>query len=91
MERIKDVIKVSIVGIVLNLTLVGFKTFVGIVSGSISIISDAVNNLSDTISSIVTIIGVVLGNKKPDKEHPYGHGRIEYFASIVISVIILIA
>ena len=88
MERIKDVIKVSIVGIVLNLALVGFKTFVGIVSGSISIISDAVNNLSDTISSIVTIIGVVLGNKKPDKEHPYGHGKFEYVSALIIAVII---
>ena len=88
MQRIKSVIKVSIVGVILNLILVGFKAFVGIASGSISIISDAINNLSDTISSIVTILGVVLAGKKPDKEHPYGHGKFEYVSALIISVII---
>jgi cation diffusion facilitator family transporter len=88
MQRIKSVIKVSIVGVILNLVLVGFKAFVGVVSGSISIVSDAINNLSDTVSSIVTILGVVLAGKKPDKEHPYGHGKFEYVTALIISVII---
>lgn len=88
MNRIKEVIKVSLVGIISNLVLVGFKTFVGLVSGSISILSDAINNLSDTASSIVTIIGVILGGKKPDKEHPYGHGKFEYVSALIIAVII---
>jgi cation diffusion facilitator family transporter len=88
MQRIKSVIKVSIVGVLLNLLLVGLKAFVGAVSGSISIITDAVNNLSDSISSIVTIIGVVLAGKKPDKEHPYGHGKFEYVTALIIAVII---
>ena len=88
MNRIKEVIKVSLVGIILNLILVGFKAFVGVVSGSISILSDAVNNLSDSISSIVTIIGVLLAGKKPDKEHPYGHGKFEYVSALIIAVII---
>ncbi|MBR1802348.1 cation transporter [Candidatus Saccharibacteria bacterium] len=88
MQRIKDVIKVSLVGIILNLVLVGFKAFVGLVSGSISILSDAANNLSDSISSLVTIIGVILAGKKPDKEHPYGHGKFEYVSALIIAVII---
>ena len=88
MQRIKSVIKVSLVGIIANLILVGLKTFVGLVSGSISILSDAANNLSDSISSIITIVGVVLGGKKPDKEHPYGHGKFEYVSALVIAVII---
>ena len=88
MQRAKDVTKISLVGIVLNLVLVLFKAFVGFVSGSISILSDAVNNLSDSISSIVTIVGVLLANKKPDKEHPYGHGKFEYVSTLIIAVII---
>lgn len=88
MNRIREVIKVSLVGIILNLVLVGFKAFVGVVSGSISILSDAVNNLSDSISSLVTIIGVLLAGKKPDKEHPYGHGKFEYVSALIIAVII---
>ena len=88
MQRIKSVIKVSLIGILLNLVLVGFKAFVGVVSGSISILSDAINNLTDAISSIVTILGVVLAGKKPDKEHPYGHGKFEYVSALIIAVII---
>lgn len=88
MQRIKNVIKVSLVGILLNFVLVGFKAFVGLVSGSVSILSDAANNLSDAISSIVTIVGVALAGKKPDKEHPYGHGKFEYVSALIIAVII---
>ena len=91
MERDKTIIKVSIVGIVVNIILVIFKAIVGVIANSIAIILDAVNNLSDVLSSIITIIGTKLSSKKPDKEHPYGHGRIEYFSSVIIAVIILIA
>ena len=89
MQRTKAVIKVSLLGILLNLILAGFKAFVGFVSGSISILSDAANNLSDSIASIVTIIGVILARKKPDKGHPHGHGHFEPVSAVVISVIIL--
>ena len=91
MDRGKKIIKVSIIGIIVNIILVIFKAIVGFISNSISIVLDAVNNLSDALSSIITIIGMALASKKPDKEHPYGHGRIEYFASVIIAIIVLIA
>ncbi len=89
MDRIKSVIKVSIVGVLTNFVLVGFKAFVGFVSGSISIISDALNNLSDAASSIVTIAGMLLAGKRPDKNHPFGYGKIEHISSLVIGAIIV--
>ena len=91
MERNKVIIKTSIIGIVTNIVLVVFKATVGLIVNSIAIILDAVNNLSDAISSIITIIGAKLAGRKPDKEHPYGHGRIEYFASLIIAIIVFIA
>ena len=91
MEREKKIIKTSILGIVVNIVLVIFKATVGFIVNSIAIILDAVNNLTDALSSIITIIGTKLANKAPDKEHPYGHGRIEYFTSVIIAAIILIA
>ena len=74
-----------------NLVLVGFKAFVGFLSGSIAIIMDAVNNLSDALSSVITIIGTMLASRKPDRKHPYGHGRIEYISSILIAVMVILA
>lgn len=91
MDRQKKIIKTSILGIVVNILLVIFKSIIGIITNSIAIIIDAINNLTDTISSIVTIIGTKLANKAPDKEHPYGHGRIEYVTSVIVSAIILFA
>lgn len=91
MEREKKIIRTSIYGIVVNLLLVLFKATVGIISNSIAIILDAVNNLSDSFSSIITIIGTKLSLKKPDREHPFGHGRIEYFSSVIIAMIVMIA
>lgn len=91
MSRNKIIIKTSIIGIIVNITLVIFKSIVGLASNSIAIISDAINNLTDVVSSIVTIIGTKLSNMAPNKKHPYGYGRIEYFTSIIISVIILFA
>ncbi len=90
-SREKKVIKTSIISIIANIFLAGFKAFVGILSKSIAIISDAVNNLSDALSSIITIVGTKLAGKAPDKEHPYGHGRIEYMTSFIVSAIVLYA
>lgn len=91
MERNKVIIKTSVIGIVTNIILVVFKATVGLIVNSIAIVLDAVNNLSDAISSIITIIGTKLAGRKPDKEHPYGHGRIEYFASLIIAIIVFVA
>ena len=90
-ERGKVIIRTSIIGIIVNLLLAGFKMMVGIVSGSIAIVLDAVNNLSDALSSVITIIGTSLAGKAPDKKHPYGYGRIEYLSAMIISLIVLYA
>ena len=89
MDRQSKIIKTSIIGIVVNLILVAFKATIGILVNSIAITLDAVNNLTDALSSIITIIGAKLAGKAPDKNHPYGYGRIEYFSSIIIAVIVL--
>ncbi len=91
MNRTKKIVKISIEGIIVNILLVIFKGIVGFITNSIAIILDAVNNLSDALSSIITIIGTAIANKKPDKEHPYGHGRVEYLSSTIIGVIVLLA
>ncbi|MBR2834699.1 MAG: cation transporter [Coriobacteriales bacterium] len=88
-ERESAIVRTSLVGIVANIFLAGFKAAVGLISNSIAIILDAVNNLSDAASSVITIIGTKLAGKEPDYKHPYGHGRIEYLTTIVIAVIVL--
>lgn len=88
-DRNRQIVRAGMVGIVANVLLAMFKALVGMLSNSIAIILDAVNNLSDALSSIITIIGTKLSSKKPDREHPFGHGRGEYVTTIVISVIIL--
>ena len=90
-NREKIVVRTSIISIISNILLAGFKAFVGFLSNSIAIISDAVNNLSDALSSIITIVGTKLAGKAPDRNHPYGHGRIEYMTSLVVSAIVLYA
>ena len=90
-NREKTIVKTSIVGILTNLLLVGFKATVGLISNSIAIILDAVNNLSDALSSVVTIIGAKLGAKQPDKKHPLGYGRIEYLSSMIVAALVLYA
>ena len=90
-DRSKKIIQTSIVGIITNLGLVVMKAIVGFFANSISIIMDALNNLSDILSSAITVIGTKLSQKKPDAKHPYGHGRIEYVTSLVIGIIILFA
>ena len=80
----------GIFGIVSNLILFALKLAIGLASGSISIIADAVNNLADSGSSILTIVGFKLSSKPADEDHPYGHARMEYLTGLGISVIILI-
>ena len=90
-SREKIVIKTSIISIISNIVLAGFKAFIGLLANSIAIISDAINNLSDALSSIITIVGTKLAGKSPDKKHPYGYGRIEYMTSLIVSAIVLYA
>lgn len=89
MNRNDRIIKTSIIGIAVNIILVIFKATIGILVNSIAITLDAVNNLTDALSSIITIIGTKLAGRPPDKNHPYGYGRIEYFSSVIIAVIVL--
>lgn len=90
-SREQIIVKTSIVGIVTNILLAAFKAAVGLLSNSIAIILDAVNNLSDALSSVITIIGAKLAGKLPDKKHPLGHGRIEYLSSMFVSALVLYA
>ena len=85
------IVRTSIIGIVTNLLLAGFKAAVGLLSNSIAITLDAVNNTSDALSSVITIIGAKLGSKAPDKKHPLGYGRIEYLSSMMVAAIVLYA
>ena len=80
----------GIFGIITNLILGIIKFVIGTISNSVSIMADAVNNLSDTASSALTIIGFKLANKKPDKAHPYGYARYEYISGFVIAILMLI-
>jgi len=89
--REKRIVATSVVGIIGNLLLVGFKAGIGILAQSVSILMDAVNNLTDALSSIITILGTKLANKRPDKKHPFGYGRIEYITSTLIACLILFA
>ena len=90
-ERETAIVRTSAIGIAANVALAAFKAAVGILSNSIAVTLDAVNNLSDAISSIITIVGTKLSNKKADREHPFGHGRIEYITTTVIASIIMYA
>lgn len=85
------IIRTSILGIAVNVLLAAFKAAVGILSHSIAVTMDAVNNLSDALSSVITIIGTKLAGKAPDKKHPLGHGRVEYLSAMIIAVIVLYA
>ena len=89
MDRSKQIIRTSVVGIVANVLLAGFKALVGLLAHSVAIVLDAVNNLSDALSSVITIIGTKLSVKPADRKHPFGYGRVEYFTAIIIAVIVL--
>ncbi len=90
-NRDKIIIRTSVIGILANVLLAGFKALVGIVSHSIAVLLDAVNNLSDALSSIITIVGTKLSGRLPDKKHPLGYGRVEYLSAMVVSGIVLYA
>lgn len=79
----------SIAGIFFNVLLAGGKCIAGIISGSIAIMADAANNLSDAASSVIVLIGFKMAGQKPDKDHPFGHGRIEYISGLLVSVLII--
>ena len=90
-SREKTIVKTSVIGIVANVFLAAFKAVIGLMTNSIAIVLDAVNNISDAGSSLITIIGTKLAGKEPDKKHPFGYGRIEYLSAMIISVIVLYA
>ena len=89
--REQQITRTSVIGIIANLFLAGFKAFVGLLSHSIAIVLDAVNNLTDAMSSVITILGVKLAKRRPDAKHPFGYGRIEYFSAVIIAAIVLAA
>lgn len=90
-SREKTIVRTSIIGIVANVFLAAFKAVIGLMTHSIAIVLDAVNNISDAGSSLITIIGTKLAGREPDKKHPFGYGRIEYLSAMIISVIVLYA
>lgn len=91
MDRSKQIVRTSIVGIAVNVVLVLFKMTVGLLSHSIAVILDAVNNLSDALSSVITIVGTKLAGRRPDKKHPYGYGRVEYVTGVAVAALVLVA
>lgn len=90
-SRQKTIIRTSLVGIAANVVLAAFKTIVGLAANSIAVVLDGVNNLSDALSSIITIISEKLAGKAPDKKHPFGYGRFEYMSATVVAMIVLYA
>lgn len=90
MNREKSIVRASFIGIISNVVLVGLKMLVGVIAGSIAIILDAVNNFTDILSSVVTIVGTKLAARRPDSGHPFGHGRSEYISALVVGMIIFI-
>ena len=91
LSREKTIIKTSIIGIIANVFLAGFKAVIGLMTNSIAIVLDAVNNISDAGRSLITIVGTKLAGREPEKKHPFGYGRIEYLSAMIISVIVLYA
>ncbi|MBO7357162.1 MAG: cation transporter, partial [Lachnospiraceae bacterium] len=90
-NREKTIVRVSIVGILFNVLLSAVKAIIGITANSISVLLDAVNNLSDALSSVITIIGTFLAGKPADKKHPLGYGRIEYLTGMFVAAIVIYA
>ena len=90
-SREKIIVRTGVLGIVANVLLASFKAIIGIAVHSTAMVLDAVNNFSDVLSSVVTIIGTKIASKKPDKKHPLGHGRVEYLAQMIIAALILYA
>jgi len=91
LNRDKVIVRTSVIGILTNVLLAAFKAVIGLLSHSIAVTLDAVNNLSDALSSIITIVGTKLAGKLPDKKHPLGYGRIEYLSAMIVSGLVLYA
>ena len=89
--RARRIVRTSFVGIAANVLLAAFKAAVGLVAGSVSVVMDAVNNLTDALGSILTLVGVKLARRAPDAKHPFGYGRIEYFSAVSIAALVLTA
>ncbi len=90
-DRNRIIVHTSVVGIVVNILLAAMKAAVGLAVNSVAVVMDAVNNLSDALSSVITILGAKLANKRPDKKHPLGYGRIEYLSAMIVAAIVLYA
>ena len=90
-SREKTIVRTSIIGILVNVLLAAFKAAIGLITHSIAVTLDAVNNLSDALSSIITIVGTKLAGKMPDKKHPLGYGRIEYLSAMIVAALVLYA
>ena len=90
-SREATIVRTSVLGIAANVLLAAFKAVVGMLTHSIAVTMDAVNNLSDAMSSVITIVGTKLAGKAPDKKHPLGYGRVEYLSATIISIIVLYA
>ncbi len=91
MDRDRIIVRTSVIGIGANILLAAFKAVIGLLSHSIAVVLDAVNNLSDALSSVITIIGTKFANKRPDKKHPLGHGRAEYLSAMIVAALVLYA
>jgi len=91
LSRDRVIVRTSVIGILANLLLAGFKAAVGLLSHSIAVTLDAVNNLSDALSSVITIVGTRLASRMPDKKHPLGYGRTEYLSALLVAGIVLYA
>ncbi len=90
-DRSGKIVRTSLVAVFTNIVLVVFKAVFGVLSNSISVVLDAVNNASDALSSIITIVGAKLASRSPDKKHPHGYGRLEYVSAMVVSSIVMYA
>ena len=90
-SRDKVIVRTSVIGILANLLLAAFKAAVGLLANSIAVVLDAVNNLTDALSSVITILGTKLAGKQPDKKHPLGYGRVEYLSAMIVAALVLYA
>ena len=90
-DREHVIVRTSLIGILTNIGLSAVKAFIGIVTNSIAVTMDALNNLSDALSSVVTIVGTKLSMRPPNRKHPFGYGRIEYMTALIVAIIVLYA
>jgi cation diffusion facilitator family transporter len=89
--RARRILRTSLVGIGANVLLAAFKAAVGLAANSVAVVLDAVNNLTDAMSSVLTILGVKLARRPPDAKHPFGYGRAEYFSAITVAALVFVA